>query len=227
MAVTTVVAALDLYRFFHSQDDETRALRGVSFSVRAGEFVALLGPSGSGKSTLLACLAGIAVPDGGQVELLGERIARLDERSRSERRSRNIGILMQSRNLISGLNIEENVRLPLMMAGQADGGRVLRLLEALGISARRWAMPGELSGGEPARAGLGVAIVRDPQLTLADEPTAEVDAETEDRLLKVFQGRCDAGAAVIVATHSRHVANAATRIIHLVDGRIVDDSSAR
>lgn len=221
------VVAQDLYRFFHTRDDETRALRGISFSVDPGEFVALAGPSGSGKSTLLACLAGLDVPDGGQIELMGERIARLDETTRTRKRARHIGILMQSRNLIADLTAEENVRLPLLLAGKGDGGRVSRLLETMGVAARKLALPGELSGGEAARVGLAVALVLDPELVLADEPTAEVDAETEAHLLAILRRHCDAGAAAIVATHSTALANAASRVIRIADGRIVDDSRSR
>lgn len=221
------VAAHDLYRFFHSRDDETRALRGITFSVETGEFVALVGPSGSGKSTLLACLAGLDVPDGGQVELMGERIARLDETTRTQRRAHHIGMLMQSRNLVPGLTAEENVRLPLLLAGRGSDERVTRLLETMGVAARRLALPGELSGGEAARVGLAVALVHDPKLVLADEPTAEVDAETEEHLLAIVRRHCDAGATAIIATHSTAVANAASRVIRIADGRIVDDTRAR
>lgn len=225
--MSATVAALDVYRFFHTRDDETRALRGVSFSVAPGELVALVGPSGSGKSTLLACLAGLDVPDGGQVELLGERVARLSEPERAERRARHIGILMQSRNLLPDLTAEENVRLPLLMAGQHDNGRVARLLEATGVSARAMALPGELSGGESARVALAVALVRDPAVILADEPTSEVDATTEEHLLAMLQRRCENGTAAVVATHSRAVARVATRTIRITDGRIVDDERTR
>ena len=220
------VAAHDLYRFFHTRDDETRALRGISFSVAPGELVALVGPSGSGKSTLIACLSGLDVPDGGQVELMGERIARLDESARGQRRARHIGILMQSRNLLPDLTAEENVRLPLFLAGKRDNGRVSKLIETMGVSARKLALPAELSGGEAARVGLAVALVLEPALILADEPTAEVDAETEVRLLEMLQRQCDGGTAAIIATHSSALAKAASRVIHLADGRIVDDSSA-
>jgi len=120
-----VIAADDLYRFYHARDDETRALRGVSFAVEAGEFVALVGPSGSGKSTLLSCLAGLDVPDGGQVLLNNERIARLPEPERASRRRAYIGILMQSRNLFPGLTAEENVQLPMILAGRLPGSRRL------------------------------------------------------------------------------------------------------
>jgi putative ABC transport system ATP-binding protein len=221
------VAAHDVYRFFHTRDDETRALRGVSFSVGPGEFVALVGPSGSGKSTLLACLAGLDVPDGGQVELLGERIARLDEAARTRRRAQNIGILMQSKNLVPDLTAEENVLLPLLMAGQRDDGRVSRLLEVMGVADRALALSGELSGGESARVALAVALVLEPSVVLADEPTAEVDAVTEEHLLAILQRHCDGGAAAVVATHSSAVAEAASRVIQIADGRIVDDHAAR
>ncbi len=226
MAVMAAVAAHDVYRFFHTRDDETRALRGISFSVDSGEFVALVGPSGSGKSTLLACLAGLDVPDGGQVELMGERIARLDEAARTRKRARHIGILMQSRNLVPDLTAEENVLLPLLMAGQRDDGRVSRLLEVMGMATRALALSGELSGGEAARVALAVALVLEPEVVLADEPTAEVDAVTEGHLLAILQRHCDGGTAAIVATHSMAVADAASRVIQIADGRIVDDTRA-
>jgi len=221
------VAAHDLYRFFHARDDETRALRGISFSVSRGEFVALMGPSGSGKSTLLACLAGLDVPDGGQVELLGERIARLSEAERTARRLKHIGVLMQSRNLFSDLTVEENVRLPLILSDQSDDGQVSRLLKDIRLSNRSFALSGELSGGEAARVGLAIALVRNPELVLADEPTAEVDADTEKHLLAILRRHCDTGAAVVVATHSTALAKTASRVIRIADGRIADDSGSR
>lgn len=221
------VAAHDIYRFYHTRTEETRALRGITFGVEPGEFVALVGPSGSGKSTLLACLAGLDVPDGGQVELLGERIARLSETERTKRRRCHVGMLMQSRNLLAGLTAEENVRLPMLIAGQPDEQRVALLLDAVGISARRGALPCELSGGEAARAGLAVALALSPRLVIADEPTAEVDAATETDLIRLLSDRCAAGAAALIATHSRALASFASRVIRLEDGRITDDAYAR
>jgi putative ABC transport system ATP-binding protein len=222
-----VLAADDLYRFYHTRDAETRALRGVSFAVAAGEFVALVGPSGSGKSTLLSCLAGLDVPDGGQVILMGERIARLSETERARRRRAHIGILMQSRNLLIGLTAQENVRLPLIMDGQDGGERAETLLRDLGVWERRRALPAELSGGEAARVALAVALARFPAVLLADEPTAEVDAATEKDLIRLLADRCASGMVAVVATHSRSLAEAAARIIQLRDGRIIDDVSAR
>ncbi len=222
-----VIAADDLYRFYHARDEETRALRGVSFAVAAGEFIALMGPSGSGKSTLLSCLAGLDVPDGGQVVLKNERIARLSEVERAKRRRAYIGILLQSRNLLAGLTAEENVRLPLVMTGMHDEDRVATLLRRTGVWTRRRALPSELSGGEAARVGLAVALAGAPAVILADEPTAEVDAATESDLIRLLAEACATGVAALVATHSRALAEAASRVIRLQDGRIVDDSSGR
>ena len=220
-----VIAADDLYRFYHTSEEETRALRGVSFAVEPGELVALVGPSGSGKSTLLSCLAGLDVPDGGQVLLKGERIARLSEAERAKRRRAHIGILMQSRNLLAGLTAEENVQL--ILGGGRRDDRASILLGKVGVLARRRALPNELSGGEAARVGLAVALGRSPSALLADEPTAEVDAGTETDLIRLLADYCAAGMAAIVATHSPSLTKAASRVIQLQDGRIVDDSAAR
>jgi putative ABC transport system ATP-binding protein len=220
-----VIAADDLYRFYHAREEETRALRGISFAVESREFVALLGPSGSGKSSLLSCLAGLDVPDGGQVVLNGERIARLSESDRAKRRRIHVGILMQARNLLPGLTAEENVHLPLILAGRPHRDRGASLLEQVGVWARRHALPFELSGGEAARVGLAIALALTPNVILADEPTAEVDAVTATELIRLLSDHCAAGGAAIVATHSEMLAQAASRVIRLQDGRIVDDTA--
>jgi putative ABC transport system ATP-binding protein len=220
-----VIAADDLYRFYHAREDETRALRGVSFAVKAGEFVALVGPSGSGKSTLLSCLAGLDVPDGGQVLLNSERIARLPEAERARRRRAYIRILMQSRNLFPGLTAEENVQLPMILAGRPYRDRAAALLDQVGVWPRRRSLPFELSGGEAARVGLAVALALAPIVVFADEPTAEVDAATEQDLIRLLGDHCVAGGVVVVATHSEALAQTASRVIRLQDGRIVDDTA--
>jgi putative ABC transport system ATP-binding protein len=222
-----VIAADDVYRFYHARDDETRALRGVSFAVEAGEFVALVGPSGSGKSTLLSCLAGLDVPDGGQVLLNNERIARLPEADRARRRRAYIGILMQSRNLLPGLTTEENVQLPMILAGRPYRDQAASLLDQVGMARRRRALPSELSGGEAARVGLAVALALAPSVILADEPTAEVDAATEQDLIRLLGDHCAAGGTALVATHSEALARNASRVIRLQDGRIVDEAAVR
>ncbi len=214
-----IVEATSLYRFFHVGDAETLALRGVSLSVEAGEVVAVTGPSGAGKSTLLACLAGLDDPDGGTVRVLGERLSRRPERERAAARSRAIGVLLQSGNLFDHLTVQENVELPQRLAGRRDPARVARLLDEVGLGARRGARPSHLSGGEAARAGLAVALVNGPLLVLADEPTAEVDSANERRVLDLLRRAAAGGAAVVVVTHSPAVAGAADRVVGLLDGR--------
>jgi putative ABC transport system ATP-binding protein len=217
-----VLAAFDIYRFFHRRESETLALRGVSLRLNEGELVALVGPSGSGKSTLLACLAGLDEPDGGYVELLGERLTRRTEAERARRRGANIGILMQSRNLFPSLSVADNIRLAMFVAGKIESDRAKNLLAEVGLANRADARPGQLSGGELARAGLAVALAPAPPILLADEPTGEVDAVTERSILNILNEQCRAGVAVLVATHSRAFAAHADRIIHLRDGRVGD-----
>jgi putative ABC transport system ATP-binding protein len=217
-----VVEAFDIYRFFHARESETLALRGVSLRLDEGELVALVGPSGSGKSTLLACLSGLDEPDGGYVELLGERLTRRSEAERARRRGANIGILMQSRNLFPSLSVADNIKLAMLIAGKINDERAKNLLAGVGLEERAAARPGQLSGGELARAGLAVALAAAPRILLADEPTGEVDAVTERSILNMLNEQCGVGVAVLVATHSQALAARADRIIHLRDGRIGD-----
>jgi putative ABC transport system ATP-binding protein len=216
----TVLAAHDLYRFYHVDEDETLALKGVSLHLDAGEIVAVVGPSGSGKSTLLACLAGLDEPDGGYVTILGERLTRRPENVRAAMRGAHIGTLLQSGNLFAHLSVEENVRLQQDVAGKKDRRYVGELLERVGIAHRRGARPAQLSGGEAARAGLAVALAARPVVLLADEPTAEVDAETEARLLALFAERRAGGEATLVVTHSEALAERADRRVTISDGRV-------
>lgn len=221
MAMTARLQACDLYRFFHNGDAETLALRGVSLQVDAGEMVALLGTSGSGKSTLLNCLAGLDEPDGGHVDLLGERLTRRPEAERARRRGAGIGMLMQSHNLFPALRLVDNMALAMRLAGKRDAARATGLLEQLGLAGHLNARPAQLSGGEVARAGLGIALAASPPVLLADEPTGEVDAITEALVLGVLDAQRRSGTAILVATHSEALAAHADRVLRLHDGRIV------
>lgn len=217
----TGLEAFELYRFFHTQESETLALRGVSLRVDAGEMVALLGASGSGKSTLLACLAGLDEPDGGHVEVFGERLSRRPEAERARRRAEAIGILLQAGNLLPTLTLVGNIDLSMRLAGRRDVARRERLLAQVGLSRHGAARPAQLSGGELARAGLAVALANAPRVLMADEPTGEVDADTEAQILAVFDEQRTAGAAILIATHSDALAAHADRILKMRDGRIV------
>jgi putative ABC transport system ATP-binding protein len=220
--MTRALEAFDVYRFYHAGEEETLALRGVNFHVDLGEMVALLGPSGSGKSTLLACLAGLDEPDGGYVLIRGERLTRRPEAERAARRAANLGVVLQSGNLFEHLSLEDNVALPMRLARSFDARRRDDLLARLGLHERRRARPSELSGGEAARAGLAVALACGPTVLLADEPTGEVDADTEREIIGLFEEHQRAGGAVVVATHSKAVAAHANRVVRMVDGRVLD-----
>ena len=222
MTPTPAITAKELYRFYHAGEDETAALRGVSLAVNPGEMVALVGPSGSGKSTLLACLAGLDEPDGGYVEVMGARLSRRREAERAAIRARQIGVLLQSANLLEHLTVEANIRVPMLLAGKQNQTAIDRLLDEVGLSARRRAYPSQLSGGESARAGLAVAMAATPPILIADEPTAEVDGDTEMLLLDHLGNRCKSGTAILIATHSAAVAERASRVLHIMDGRLTD-----
>ena len=214
-----MVEADSLYRFFHVDDDEVLALRGVSLRVARGEMVAVTGPSGSGKSTLLFCLAGLDEPDGGMVRIGGERLSRRPEAERARVRANSIGVLFQAANLVDHLSVADNVALA---RGLAGGRRRERddVLARLGIAHRAAARPSQLSGGELARAGLAVALANDPPLILADEPTGELDSDTGTDVLAILHGRAREGAAVVVVTHRRDAAELADREIALADGLV-------
>lgn len=216
----STLEAHELYRFYHVGDDETPALRGVDVRLDSGELVALVGPSGSGKSTLLSCLAGLDEPDGGHVNIMGQRLSRRPEATRARLRARHIGMLMQSGNLFDHLTVASNIALQIRLSGKDNPGS---LLQRLGIGDHADALPSQLSGGEAARAGLAVALAANPDILICDEPTAEVDADTERRILEFLDERRRAGCAVLVATHSASLARQANRILRIRDGRIIHD----
>jgi putative ABC transport system ATP-binding protein len=215
-----MLEARELYRFYHAEDDETFALRGVSFAVGPGEIVAVVGPSGSGKSTLLSCLAGLDEPDGGHVIVAGERITRRSEAKRSSVRARWIGVLSQSGNLLDHLTVRQNIRAAQSLSPTAEHPAAEDLLAEVGLADRATAQPSTLSGGEAARAGLAVALANDPRVLLADEPTGEVDERNEILLLDLLRQRSMLGAAIVLVTHSDRAAASADRVVLLRDGRV-------
>ena len=220
------MAALDateLYRFYHSGDAEVVALRGVSLSVNKGELVALSGPSGSGKSTLLHLIAGLDEPDGGHVDIAGLRLSRRPENVRAAIRARHLGVVMQSGNLVDHLTVADNIRLQRSLAGKRhDDAPIMKLASRFGLTPHWNALPAELSGGELARAGLAIALAAEPAILLCDEPTAEVDAETEQQIIADLTALRRGGVVILVATHSPVLVRAADRALRLVDGRLVD-----
>ncbi|MEV5795768.1 ABC transporter ATP-binding protein [Streptomyces sp. NPDC052192] len=216
------LVARELYRFFRAGDEETLALRGVSLRVERGETVAVVGPSGAGKSTLLSCLAGLDEPSGGEVRVAGHRLSHRAETERAQLRARHIGVLLQSRNLVAHLSVRENVRLAHSAVRGRPAVSAADLLDQVGIAARAYALPRELSGGELARAGLAVALANTPDVLLADEPTGELDGGTERLVLTLLRQRAALGCAVLIVTHSAEAVRVADRVVTLTDGRATD-----
>ncbi|WP_275295175.1 ATP-binding cassette domain-containing protein [Amycolatopsis sp. La24] len=216
------VEATDLYRFFRTGDEETLALRGVSLTVARGETVAVVGPSGAGKSTLLACLAGLDEPAGGTVRVGGHRLSHRPERERARVRADRIGVLLQSRNLVPHLDVRGNIRLARRAARRSRyRAGADDLIVQVGLRGRAGALPAQLSGGELARAGLAVALANHPDVLLADEPTGELDGQTEQQVLALLRERAEQGAGVLVVTHNDAVVAIADRVIAMQDGKVV------
>ncbi|WP_214104523.1 ABC transporter ATP-binding protein [Acrocarpospora catenulata] len=216
-----ILQAEELYRFYRSGEEETRALRGVSLTAGAGEVVAISGPSGSGKSTLLNCVTGLDDPDGGSVRIAGRRISHLPEAEKARLRSRLVGVLFQSGNLVGHLTVARNLRLAQALGGRPDRAYLDELLDRLDLVGLRDAWPSALSGGEAARAGLAVALACRPALLVADEPTGELDAGSEASVLDLIRDQAREKTAVVIASHSAAVRNRADRVVELADGRLV------
>ncbi|MER5547239.1 ABC transporter ATP-binding protein [Streptomyces sp. NPDC002589] len=225
MADEAVLSARELYRFYRAGEEETLALRGVSLRVRRGETVAVVGPSGSGKSTLLACLAGLDEPSGGEVRVDGVRISHRPETERARLRARHIGVLLQTRNLLPHMSLRDNIHLAQQAAAGRPAVSAKKLLGQVDLAGRDHALPRQLSGGELARAGLAVALANSPDILLADEPTGELDGETEQVVLALLHDRAARGCAVLIVTHSAAAVRVADRVIGLEDGRTVGASA--
>jgi putative ABC transport system ATP-binding protein len=211
--------ARDLYRFYRAGEEETLALRGVSLRVRRGETVAVVGPSGAGKSTLLTCLAGLDEPSGGEVRVAGVRISHRPETERARLRARHVGVLLQSRNLLPHLTVRDNIRLAQRAVRGRPAVTAQALVRQVGLERRAGALPRQLSGGELARAGLAVALANSPDVLLADEPTGELDGDTEQLVLRMLRDRAAEGCAVLIVTHSAEAVRGADRVVTLDDGR--------
>jgi putative ABC transport system ATP-binding protein len=205
------------------------ALRGVSFEVRAGDYVAIVGPSGSGKSTLLQLAGGIDVPSSGSVEVMGTPLASLSDRQLTRLRLTRLGFVFQRFHLLPVLTARENVELPMAEAGVAARvrrARALELLSYVGLDHRAEHRATQLSGGEMQRVAIARALANRPALILADEPTGELDVATGEEILSLFNRLNQDGATLAVVTHDERLAAQAHRIIHMVDGRIQSETSA-
>jgi putative ABC transport system ATP-binding protein len=227
-ARTLLVELRELTKSYPEGEGERVVFRDLSAGIRRGETVALLGRSGSGKSTLLNLIAGIDIPTAGEVFLDGTNLTGLSEQGRTLFRRRHIGLVFQSFNLIPTLTVMENLLLPLELNGRT--GRMARaaaedLLGGVGLAGRAGAYPDRLSVGEQQRVAVARAVVHEPVLLLADEPTGSLDAETGARILDLLVGVARTGGrTMVVVTHSDAVARAADRVLVLRDGRLVEET---
>ncbi|HEX9876256.1 MAG TPA: ABC transporter ATP-binding protein [Gammaproteobacteria bacterium] len=206
----------------------TNVLKGVTFRVAQGEFVAIMGPSGSGKSTLLNILGLLDRPDGGRYLLGGADFSSADDDALSAARNRTIGFVFQQFHLLERASALRNVTLPLLYADENTGDEMVlaeRALEAVGLSDRGDYLPSELSGGQQQRVAIARALINDPALILADEPTGNLDAQNATEILDIFRRLADSARTVVLVTHDRGVAERADRILAFEDGRIVADEA--
>jgi putative ABC transport system ATP-binding protein len=216
----------NIAKTFHTDDVETRALAAVELAVAKGEFVSISGPSGSGKSTLLAILGLLDVPTAGEYRISGQDTAQLDSVRRAALRNRTIGFIFQAFNLIGDLTVEQNVELPLVYRGMAVAERKRRVSDALdgvGMVHRARHMPAQLSGGQQQRVAVARAIAGDPLILLADEPTGNLDSKNGDAVMELLERMHTLGTTICMVTHNPDYARKATRVVHLFDGRVVDD----
>lgn len=219
-----MIKITDLEKVYRTEEIETVALNKLSFEVREGQFVAIMGPSGCGKSTLLNILGLLDDPDGGSFIFNGTEIARYNERKRAELRKRNIGFVFQSFNLVDELTVFENVELPLIyLKVKASERKVMveAVLDKMQIMHRCNHFPQQLSGGQQQRVAVARAVVNNPKLILADEPTGNLDSTNGNEVMQLLTDLNEQGTTIIMVTHSEHDARYSHRIIRMLDGQVV------
>lgn len=215
----------NIKKVFCSEEIETWALREVNLEVKQGEFVAIMGPSGCGKSTLLNILGLLDNPTDGTFILNNRDVTTLSENERTDIRKGLIGFVFQSFNLIDDLNVFENIELPLLYMDVSNKDRKLRveaLMEKIQMSHRRRHFPNQLSGGQQQKVAIARAIITNPKIILADEPTGNLDSKNSKEVMNILQGLHQQGTTIIMVTHSQHDASYADRIINLYDGQVMD-----
>lgn len=214
-----VIEASDLTKVYRRGSEQVHALRGVSISVQAGEFISIVGPSGSGKTALLNLLGCLDSPTSGRVSVNGTDVTDLPENRRVFIRREAIGFIFQQFYLIPTLSAKENVLLPLTFSKrQVDTARAQEILAMVGLSHREDHLPGELSGGEMQRVAIGRALINDPKIIFADEPTGNLDSHTAEQVYGIFEDLVHKGYTIVVVTHNAALADRAHRVIQLTDG---------
>jgi len=225
-----LVTIRNVEKQFHRGSEDINVLRGLDLDIAEREFLALMGPSGSGKSTLLNLLAGLDRPTSGTIEVAGERIDSMSRGQLAHWRSRHVGFVFQFYNLLPVLSAERNVELPLLLTNLSGSERkkhVATALEIVGLTHRAKHTPRTLSGGEQQRVGIARAIVTDPTLILADEPTGDLDRKSGDSILDLLQSlNREQGKTIVMVTHDPHAAQRASRRMYMVDGQLSSEMAA-
>ena len=222
-----MIKITDLEKIYRTEEVETIALNKLSLEVKEGEFVAVMGPSGCGKSTLLNILGLLDDPDSGSFIFNGVEVAHFNERRRADMRKHNIGFVFQSFNLIDELTVYENVELPLIYTGVKSAERkemVEKVLDKMKIMHRRNHYPQQLSGGQQQRVAVARAVVNNPKLILADEPTGNLDSANGGEVMELLTDLNEQGTTIIMVTHSEHDAKFSHRIIRMLDGQTVTEN---
>ncbi|WP_179395896.1 ABC transporter ATP-binding protein [Lacticaseibacillus absianus] len=219
MAILTATELVKTY-----PGEEQPALNGVSLSIEAGEFVAIVGPSGSGKSTLLHLLGGVDRPTSGRVQLYDTDVYGLNETQLAIFRRRQVGLIYQFYNLLPSLTVAENITLPRELDGKkVEANRLNQLLDQLGLAEKRNALPGQLSGGQQQRVAIGRALINEPAIVLADEPTGNLDQRNSQEIMSLLHfANIKQGQTVVVITHDPQVAAQAQRVLTITDGRLTE-----
>jgi putative ABC transport system ATP-binding protein len=222
-----IIDARDVLKTYDTGDVKVHALRGVSLQVPRGEMLAIMGPSGCGKTTLLNCLAGLDTIDGGHILIDGTDINTLNDNAKTTYRARHMGFVFQFYNLLPVLNAVENVELPLVVSGMRGRDARLRALAALEqVGLREWAnhRPAQLSGGQRQRVTIARALVNDPAIVWADEPTGDLDSTTADEIMTLMERlNQEKGLTFVIVTHDIGVGRRADRIVRMTDGQIVEE----
>jgi putative ABC transport system ATP-binding protein len=226
--VTTDVAvrADKISKFYGEGEASVRALCTVSLEVGRGEFVAVMGPSGSGKSTLMHLLAGLDKPSEGDVYIEGENVTTMKDKELTLLRRQRVGFIFQAFNLIPQLTAEENIVLPLTLAREKANGNLTSLLDQVGLTDRRTHKPTELSGGQQQRVAVARALITEPAVVFADEPTGNLDSQSSDDILSLLRrAATERNQTTVMVTHDAHAASFADRVIFLADGKVVREMS--